>query len=438
MESPAPCIEETKKSSIQKNSVLSMQESKTPEAIPLSTSAKDFLYEEDSKKQEANRLQSYSEGIDLPTDNIAEDIRSRSSSSDSNQAVPLDEGIAEASQQHLGEQSIRKKVNILPPVHWENKPLPSPNSSKKIRIFSMTWNMFGKPPPEDISILFPKYSKHHVYIIVTQECLRSIGTSLFYSSKKTWEVKLQECLGQDYNLYAANTLGATHIAIFIHFSMKNIISTPCLQKVSTGFGNVVRNKGAVGVKFVVGSTSVLVVGCHLASGQNNVVNRNNDFRRIEKELFKDVSSQPASELCDVCIYLGDLNYRINGIRRDVENLLDLEILDPLRKGDQLLKELLQNTLFAGFQEGPLVFDPTYRYDIGTNVFDTSKKQRVPGWTDRVLYKSKGFKMVQKSYNSLPSSLTSDHRPVFAQFKLKYEDYVQSTNKSTNSRTCQVF
>jgi inositol-1,4,5-trisphosphate 5-phosphatase len=201
---------------------------------------------------------------------------------------------------------------------------------------------------------------------------------------------------------------------------------------------VVRNKGAVGVKFVVGSTSVLVVGCHLASGQNNVVNRNNDFRRIEKELFKDVSSQPASELCDVCIYLGDLNYRINGIRRDVENLLDLEILDPLRKGDQLLKELLQNTLFAGFQEGPLVFDPTYRYDIGTNVFDTSKKQRVPGWTDRVLYKSKGFKMVQKSYNSLPSSLTSDHRPVFAQFKLKYEDYVQSTNKSTNSRTCQVF
>ena len=36
-------------------------------------------------------------------------------------------------------------------------------------------------------------------------------------------------------------------------------------------------------------------------------------------------------------------------------------------------------------QGPLFFRPTYKYDVGTDVYDTSKKQRVPSWTDRVLW-----------------------------------------------------
>lgn len=40
--------------------------------------------------------------------------------------------------------------------------------------------------------------------------------------------------------------------------------------------------------------------------------------------------------------------------------------------------------FAGYQEGPLLFRPTYRYDIGTDTYDTSEKMRIPAWTG-VLY-----------------------------------------------------
>lgn len=298
--------------------------------------------------------------------------------------------------------------------------------------------MFGKPPPDDISKLLPFNSAHHIYVICTQECLRSIGTSLFYSSKKIWENKLKESLGENFYLLASNTLGATHVAVFIHFSLRNLVSTPDLRKVSTGFGNVVRNKGAVCVKFFVGGTSVLVVGCHLASGQGKVESRNKDFRRIERELFKDVSSEPASELFDVCIYMGDLNYRINGRKQDVELLLDLDIMEPLHKGDQLIKELLKNTTFSGFQEGPLTFNPTYRYDLGSSSFDTSAKQRVPSWTDRILYKSKGFKLIQKSYSSVPYVLTSDHRPVYSQFKMRYDNKVDPVKPASGSKTCLMF
>lgn len=36
--------------------------------------------------------------------------------------------------------------------------------------------------------------------------------------------------------------------------------------------------------------------------------------------------------------------------------------------------------FTGYQEGPLLFRPTYRYDIGTDTYDTSEKMRIPAWT----------------------------------------------------------
>jgi len=48
--------------------------------------------------------------------------------------------------------------------------------------------------------------------------------------------------------------------------------------------------------------------------------------------------------------------------------------------------LIIGLAFRGFQEGPLIFAPTYKYDPGTEIFDTSAKQRTPSYTDRILFK----------------------------------------------------
>lgn len=392
------------------------------------------------EESKVNRLQSFiNEEVAISDSNIDEELPGSSSDSGENEPVinPAEE-IIQASMRHIGEQSVQLKTPKPVNICWVQEPLNDPSVKSKLKLFAITWNMFGKPPPDDISLLFPKRVDHHLIIVCTQECLRSIGTSLFYSSKKPWELKLKESLGNNYELYAANTIGATHLAIFMNINLKGLISGPVLKKVSTGFGNVVKNKGAVGVQFTVGKTSLLIVGCHLASGQNAVSKRNNDFRRIEKELFKEISTEPASELFDAVIYLGDLNYRVNGRKEDVEFLVELDIMEPLRKGDQLSNELAQNTAFAGFCEGKITFDPTYKYDIGTSTFDTSKKQRVPSWTDRILFKSRNSKLKQKTYGSLTESFTSDHRPVFSQFILNFQPGKDPVNKSSNSRTCLVF
>ena len=37
-----------------------------------------------------------------------------------------------------------------------------------------------------------------------------------------------------------------------------------------------------------------------------------------------------------------------------------------------------------FIEKEIEFLPTYKFDIGTKIYDTSKKARTPSWTDRIL------------------------------------------------------
>ena len=41
--------------------------------------------------------------------------------------------------------------------------------------------------------------------------------------------------------------------------------------------------------------------------------------------------------------------------------------------------LLENA-FERFSEQPITFPPSYKFDVGTNVYDSSEKQRTPSWT----------------------------------------------------------
>lgn len=96
--------------------------------------------------------------------------------------------------------------------------------------------------------------------------------------------------------------------------------------------------------------------------------------------------------------------------------------------------LADGAAFKGFKEAKIHFPPTYKYDVGTQLFDTSSKQRAPAYTDRILYKHKlpplGIRRTSGftshghpsspikciAYDSVQSIVSSDHKPVWALFK----------------------
>jgi hypothetical protein len=69
-------------------------------------------------------------------------------------------------------------------------------------------------------------------------------------------------------------------------------------------------------------------------------------------------------------------------------------LASLLPHDELRQQIAQRKAFAdGWQEGPITFLPTYKYDPGSmGVFDSSEKKRAPSWCDRILYRRRKEKL----------------------------------------------
>jgi inositol polyphosphate 5-phosphatase INPP5B/F len=65
-------------------------------------------------------------------------------------------------------------------------------------------------------------------------------------------------------------------------------------------------------------------------------------------------------------------------------------LESLLPHDELAQQIkTQKAFHEGWNEGPIRFLPTYKYDVGTvGVFDSSDKKRGPSWCDRILYRSR--------------------------------------------------
>jgi len=86
----------------------------------------------------------------------------------------------------------------------------------------------------------------------------------------------------------------------------------------------------------------------------------------------------------------------------------------LLQNDQLRARIRSKSIFVDFEEAPITFPPTYKFDLGTNIYDTSEKMRVPSWTDRILFRGQNIEAI--AYNSVPID-TSDHKPVTGVFSV---------------------
>jgi hypothetical protein len=131
---------------------------------------------------------------------------------------------------------------------------------------------------------YQKSRSFDLFVINTQECLRSIGASFFNSSKEDWENALKIYFGDEYINLVNSNLNSFHIAVFVKKEKINFFTELRTGFIKTGFMNVLGNKGAIGVSMKYQDKKMLFVCCHLSSGQTKIYARNNDFKKISSGL----------------------------------------------------------------------------------------------------------------------------------------------------------
>jgi len=173
------------------------------------------------------------------------------------------------------------------------------------------------------------------------------------------------------------------------------------------------NKGAIAIRLDYGTTSMCFVTAHLAAGHANIDQRNMDYHTIDHGLRFTRGRKIADH--DLVFWASDSNYRIGLPNEEVKRLISEKRWDILYENDQLNLGMIAGETFRYYNEGPINFPPTYKFDNGTDQYDTSEKQRIPAWTDRILYRGQGLKLLH--YKSADLKM-SDHRPVYATFQVQ--------------------
>lgn len=312
----------------------------------------------------------------------------------------------------------------LPAVHtWEDDlPRVEPKANQVVRVFCGIWNLHGKKAPADLTRWIITKPRHHVYVVGTCECERSLEQSMFYASKARWEKQVQDYLGEDYKMVGNQTLGAVHIMVLLHKYIWRYCWETKVAQVATGFCNMA-TKGGTQVSMKLGRTSFLFNSVHLAAHQNEMKERTRHLERIlMSSPLRAKEGSGVHKEYDRVFFMGDLNARVNASRAEVDEWLAKRQLEKCLEKDQLTPLLNgkgsddMKGLWPDFEEAPITFPPTYKFDAQTDAYDTSTKKRIPSWTDRILWK-RDPAIRCLAYDSVRSLQTSDHRPVIGQFEV---------------------
>ncbi|KAF2402923.1 DNase I-like protein [Trichodelitschia bisporula] len=309
--------------------------------------------------------------------------------------------------------------------------------------------------------------------LVDLEDKKVTARSLFKSSKKkdalehehmahqyrAWKDHLTKCLelhmpvDSPYMLLHTASLVGLFTCVFVKQSARPNIRDVEAAKVKLGMGGHYGNKGALIVRFLLDDSSLCFINCHLAAGQRQTVHRNNDIAAIMEAAAlppgKDVTSRADMFVSggdgtmildhEICILNGDLNYRIDTMSRDtVIAAVKANNLAKLLDRDQLLLSRKKNPGFRlrAFQEKEITFAPTYKYDVGSDNYDSSEKKRSPAWCDRLLYRGIG-RIKQVDYKRHEVRV-SDHRPVSGMFKLRVKTISPKRRVTAQERSEQRF
>ncbi|XP_030380694.1 type II inositol 1,4,5-trisphosphate 5-phosphatase [Scaptodrosophila lebanonensis] len=290
------------------------------------------------------------------------------------------------------------------------------------KIYCATWNVNDKSFMNSNMNLWLSCSTEppDIYAIALQELNNSTEAVILKDTRldPAWIRKMLDSVHPDsqYEELRSVRLVGLLLTIIVRKGLKAHISRCRINSITRGILKMMGNKGAVAISLQLNEGNICFVNSHLAAHMANVAERNQDYNIIEKDLMFDDDQRHIRDH-DHIFWIGDLNYRLQippdipaSWLRDKNNPFEAMLIH-----DQLLQERVQRNCFVDYMEGDIKFCPTYKYNPGTDNYDT-EKMRAPAYCDRILWK--GDRIEQLAYNSVMEMRESDHKPVYAIFNVK--------------------
>ncbi|KAL7660162.1 Inositol-1,4,5-trisphosphate 5-phosphatase 1 [Aspergillus niger] len=300
--------------------------------------------------------------------------------------------------------------------------------SRPVTVWTGTFNVNGRHegPDGDLKAwLFPECDSQAedplIYAVGFQEIVTLSPQQIMSTdptTRKAWEIAVHTCLNKradskgtpKYVLLRSGQLVGSALMIYAREDALSDIKNVEGNVKKTGLSGMAGNKGGCAIRFEYSNTRLCFVTAHLAAGFANYDERNRDYETILRGLR--FLRNRSIEDHDAVIWLGDFNYRIGLSNQKARELVQQQDFQTLYDNDQLNLQMVAGRAFQFYTEGPISFPPTYKYNIGSNDYDTSEKARIPAWCDRILWR--GTNLRQINYGSADLRI-SDHRPVWAMF-----------------------
>ncbi|KAM9441678.1 inositol polyphosphate 5-phosphatase K-like isoform 1-T1 [Salvelinus alpinus] len=332
------------------------------------------------------------------------------------------------------------------------------------RLHMVTWNVATADPPDDISSLLHLNSPKtpDLYVIGLQEVYAAPHKFIIdMAVEDSWSHLFMSSLAPRGYLKVSSIRMQGLLLLFF----SKLAHVPFIRDIQdtytrTGIFGYWGNKGGVSIRLSFYGHMLCFLNCHLAAHMQYASQRVDEFEYILDTQTFGPKKTPRILDHKLVFWFGDLNFRIqdHGMHF-LRNCITSHKFNLLWSKDQLTMMKKKEAFLQEFDEGPLDFQPTYKFDRFSDRYDSRSyrtwfgfhgKMRKPAWTDRILWRVKPkepppeeekdedrdsgldekntkqqeeeeefpLKLRQDSYTSNMEYGVSDHKPVIGIFTLE--------------------
>ncbi|XP_022623348.1 inositol polyphosphate 5-phosphatase K-like isoform X1 [Seriola dumerili] len=331
------------------------------------------------------------------------------------------------------------------------------SAGDSFRLHIVTWNVATVDPAGDLTSLLHLNSPKSpdLYVIGLQEVysrpLRFVSDIVF---DDPWSHVFMSILApRKYIKVSSIRMQGLLLLFFSKLEHVPFIRDIQATYTRTGIFGYWGNKGGVSIHLSFYGHMLCFLNCHLAAHMKYATERVDEFERIMDTQTFECKKAPRIVDHRLVFWFGDLNFRIqdHGMHF-VRSCINNQTYNLLWSKDQLLMMKKKEQLLQEFDEGPLDFQPTYKFDLNSDTYDSrlyrtwfgfNGKKRKPAWTDRILWRLRSkattadeqeentvdakqleedeeypLKIRQDLYTSNMEYSISDHKPVIGIFTLE--------------------